>query len=102
MHRIILKKYDLNPDNMEIDQINRNKLDNRKINLRTVTRRQNEINKGLLKNNKSGYKGVYWDTRLQKWASKIEKDKRVIWLGRYSTIQGAWLARRWGERIYHE
>lgn len=42
----------------EIDHINRNQLDNRKCNLREVTSRQNSINKGPSRRNKTGYKGV--------------------------------------------
>lgn len=40
------------------DHINRNKLDNRKINLRHTTVSQNIINSKLRKDNKSGYRGI--------------------------------------------
>lgn len=42
----------------EIDHINRLPLDNRKENLRLVSHQENLCNKGLYRNNKSGYKGV--------------------------------------------
>ena len=54
MHRIINKT----PDGLFTDHINREGLDNRKCNLRTVTRNQNIFNSKPRKNNTSGYKGV--------------------------------------------
>jgi hypothetical protein len=47
------------PIGMEIDHINRDKHDNRASNLRLVTRNQNGANRGMLKNNSVGFKGVY-------------------------------------------
>lgn len=47
------------PVGMEIDHINRDKHDNRASNLRLVTRNQNGANRGMLKNNSVGFKGVY-------------------------------------------
>jgi hypothetical protein len=41
-----------------IDHINRDKLDNRKENLRAIHRLQNDFNQGKPKNNTSGYLGV--------------------------------------------
>jgi len=58
MHRIILG----NPRGIlikvETDHKNRNKLDNRRKNLRVVTRSENVLNKGLQSNNTSGIPGV--------------------------------------------
>lgn len=65
----------------EIDHINGNPLDNRKINLRICTRVQNEANKPPGRNNTSGYKGVHWEKRLKKWRVKIKENKKIIHLG---------------------
>jgi hypothetical protein len=43
----------------QIDHINRNKSDNRLINLRDCTISENKQNSGLYKSNKSGFKGVF-------------------------------------------
>lgn len=43
-----------------IDHINRNKLDNRKENLRTIHHSQNDFNQGKPKNNTSGFLGVMY------------------------------------------
>lgn len=55
------------PDGMEIDHINRNKSDYRIVNLRAVTRKVNMENRGLMKNNTSGFKGVVFHKEQQKW-----------------------------------
>lgn len=56
MHVMILGKA---PDGYVIDHINRNKLDNRRINLRVCTQAQNTANRSLAKSYKNKYKGVY-------------------------------------------
>jgi hypothetical protein len=57
MHRLIIGT----PDDMDTDHINGNKLDNRKSNLRCVTRRQNVANRPKLNRScSSRYKGVHW------------------------------------------
>lgn len=96
MHRLINKT----PEGFQTDHINRDKLDNRKENLRIATSSQNAINTNLYKNNTSGYRGIYWDKIRNKWQVSIKANQKKIHLGYYSNIQGAWLARRWGERVY--
>ena len=66
IHREILKV----PDGMFVDHINRNGLDNRKANLRPVTRAQNILNRPYnfkRKNSPSKYKGVSWHKHQKKW-----------------------------------
>lgn len=54
-----------------IDHINGNRLDNRKCNLRIVTRQQNTLNRHQDSNSKSPTKGIYWNTSRNRWESKI-------------------------------
>ena len=58
-------------DGYEIDHKNRNRLDNRRENLRICTHSQNMANRRRSKNNTSGYKGVSWDTVHKGWHSQI-------------------------------
>lgn len=53
------------------DHKNRNKLDNRRENLRRCTRGQNNINKDRQSNNASGYKGVFWNKYKRLWTADI-------------------------------
>lgn len=54
-----------------IDHINRNKLDNRRSNLRKVTSQQNSMNKNKQKNNTSGISGVFFDKNRNKWVASL-------------------------------
>ncbi len=83
------------------DHINRNKLDNRKSNLRTVNFYQSNRNIGLRKDNISGITGVNYRKKAQKWEVSITINGKKTYLGRYSNFQGAFLARRWAERAYY-
>lgn len=97
MHRLINNT----PKDVSTDHINRNKLDNRKSNLRNVDNQKNHFNRGLQKNNTSGVKGVVWDKESNKWLAQIQLDYRNHTLGRYSLINDAIIARQEAERIYH-
>lgn len=84
-----------------IDHINRNPSDNRIANLRSVTKKQNHENIGLPANNKSGYKGVSWDTNRQKWFVCINHNNKTIPLGRYRDKEEAYKAYCLGAAKYH-
>ena len=88
MHRLLIKI----SKGFETDHINRNKLDNRKVNLRRVNRSQNSINISLRSNNVSGFKGVHWNKQRNKWRVKLNVNKKEIYLGLYVTQEEAALA----------
>ncbi len=66
IHRLIMGVTD---KNIVVNHINHNGLDNRKNNLRICTNSQNICNCLTSKNNKSGYKGVYWSKERKKWCA---------------------------------
>jgi hypothetical protein len=78
------------PEGKEVDHINRDRLDNRRSNLRTVTHRINARNSGMFRHNTSGYRGVCWDKRRTKWFARIEIDKKSKFLGYYDTKEKAY------------
>lgn len=79
MHKLIFPNYKI------IDHKNCIKLDNRKSNLRNCSSAQNSMNRPKQLNNTSGYKGVGWDKVNKKWTSKLTKNKKVYYLGSFST-----------------
>lgn len=74
LHRYILSV----PKDKQVDHINRNKLDNRKSNLRIVTNQQNQFNRGLNKNNTSGIKGVHFNKSCKKWCCQITHNGKIV------------------------
>ncbi len=80
------------PKGMETDHINRNKLDNRKHNLQICTQGLNSQRKGLLKTNKSGYFGVQWYKRTNRWRSGIMFNREWVHLGYYKDLNKAILS----------
>lgn len=58
-------------DPIEIDHINRDKADNRICNLREVSRSENCLNRGLLRNNTSGVSGVYLEKSSGLWVVEV-------------------------------
>jgi hypothetical protein len=86
MHREILNC----PGGYEVDHINGNPLDNRKSNLRICTKSENQWNKGLGKDNTSGFKGV--SAERGKWQARIRVKTVRRHLGLYETPLEAALA----------
>ena len=94
MHRLILNlpKYQY-----QVDHINGNKLDNRKINLRLCTTQLNAANRKVPKKwaSDSKYKGVHFEKtmlRKKRWRARIEVNYKKIDLGMYHTQEDAALA----------
>lgn len=75
-----------------LDHINRNGLDNRVLNLREATDQQNSCNTCSAKNSTSKFKGVFWNKKLEKWQSKIEKSGNYYHLGTYENEEKAALS----------
>ena len=65
------------------DHVNRNGLDNRRINLRTANQSQNCANQGVPSNNTSGYKGVTRNRANRKWKAQINVNGQYIYLGTF-------------------
>ena len=77
------------------DHINKNKLDNRKGNLRIVSRSINNYNR--YNSNKYGVKGVYY--KNGKFISRINYKNKRIHLGCFDTIEEAKIAREKAEMV---
>jgi hypothetical protein len=93
MHRMIMGM--ANNDGRQVDHINRNRLDNRRANLREVTNAQNRQNLPAMPGSTSRFRGVSWDRATKTWIAQCRKDDRIYWLGRFtSEVQAARVAER--------
>lgn len=85
MHRALLG----DPAGLEVDHRDGNGLLNRRSNLRQATRSENNRNRGILKLNTSGFKGVSWDKLARKWRAAIKANDKTIYLGLHDTAEAA-------------
>ena len=71
------------PAGKSVDHIDRNGLNNQKENLRLCSVSQNQMNTKLRRDNKSGYRGVYWRTKSNKWNASITINGKQKTIGEY-------------------
>jgi hypothetical protein len=73
-----------------VDHENRNPLDNRKCNLRAATRSENAQNAKRRSDNTTGYKGVSFNKRIQRFQAQIYHNRKQIYLGSFLTAEEAY------------
>ena len=92
-HRLVwLYTHGYDPEN-QIDHLNGVRNDNRITNLREVSQSCNMQNTKVRSNNTSGFPGVYWNKRDQKWKAYICIQGKNHGLGYYDIALDAALAR---------
>ena len=99
-HLIWVYHYDYWPQK-EIDHIDRDPTNNRIENLREATSGENKQNKALQSNNKSGYPGVSWHKKANKWRSRIYINRKEIHLGLFEDYSDACKAYDEAKLKYH-
>ena len=83
MHRAIMQP----AKGMDVDHINGNRLDNRRSNLRVVTRSQNLTNrKGAMPKSKTGIRGVCFDKARGQWVAQAKLNGRSAFRKRFNSI----------------
>jgi hypothetical protein len=85
LHRFIMGA----PDDLQVDHANNDGLDNRRTNLRLATCSQNRCNTGLTRQNTTGYKGIYFDARLNKFEARIKANGRRVFIGLFDDAVAA-------------
>lgn len=84
-----------------VDHINGDITDNTIENLREVNHAQNSRNRGMARNNTSGYKGVSWDKGKEKWRAQITVNNERIHVGWFDDTEEAAAAYREASRRLH-
>lgn len=100
LHDYILKINGVEKDGLKLDHKNRNRLDNRKENLRLSNDTESVRNRGLSQRNVSGVLGVFMPHNRSKWESRITLNKKVLFLGNYENIEDAIVARLKAEKFH--
>lgn len=85
MHREIANT----PEGCETDHKNRNGFDNRRCNLRTASRSQNECNSARYLKKTSRYRGVCKPVAITKWKAAIKLNGKSYGLGHFSSEEAA-------------
>jgi len=97
MHRFIM-----NPGrDLEVDHIDGDGLNNCESNLRICTHAENGRNRQLRKYAYSGFLGVSWDKKSNKWRAQICINYKTIPLGAFENAQDAARARDEAALKYH-
>ena len=86
MHRVIAGA----ERGQKVDHINRDPLDNRRVNLRLCSQHQNLLNKPGNPEALSPYKGVSWHKYA--WVARITLNRKTKWLGYFRSQEEAALA----------
>lgn len=87
LHREVLGISDW--DGLQGDHIDRDKLNNRRSNLRVLTNAENEQNVPSYRGSSSKYRGVSWDRQYGNWAARVGLKGKVYRLGRFSSEEEA-------------
>lgn len=86
LHRFIAKA----KDGHDVDHINGDIYDDRRINLRSVPHNVNMRNeRGIRATNTSGYSGVTWDKARERWRAQARLGGKMRFLGRYDSPEEA-------------
>lgn len=98
LHRLLISTV---PDGFVVDHKNREKLDNRRSNLRVVTQQENNQNLSVRSDNTSGVPGVFFDKRAKRWRAQICKGGKTTHVGIFDCFDDAVAARKEAEeKIY--
>lgn len=98
---ILLHQYLMNcPKDKVVDHIDGNPLNCIKSNMRVCSTFQNNRNHKVSKNNTSGYTGIHYYKRVNKYVASIYHDSKRVHLGYFNTLEEAIEVRKEAEEKY--
>jgi hypothetical protein len=84
-----------------VDHIDGNPLNNKIENLRAATTFQNQRNRPINKNNKSGHKNIVWLENQKKWRVRVISDKKIAFQQNFNNLELAQLVAIEARNKYH-
>lgn len=82
----------------QVDHIDRDRANDAWANLRPASTKQNQENRSVSPQSKSGVAGVSWQPKRQKWMAHITHHGKTKNLGRFSNVADAIAVRKAAER----
>lgn len=96
LHRELLGLQNGNP--LEVDHIDRNRLNDRRSNLRIANHADQMQNHSRQRNGSSKYRGVSWDKSHGKWFASVHTGGKSYFMGRFDNEEEAAAAALEGRR----
>ena len=87
-NQVLLHRLLVGAEGYDVDHINRDKLDNRRENLRVCNQTENRYNAPAQRNSQTQYRGVTLRSD-GRWQAQITNKKKAIYLGAYATAEEA-------------
>jgi len=100
LHRIIFAMHN-NYISDQIDHIDGNPHNNRIENVRAVTNSQNQLNRKISQNSKTGYKGVCVHTQTGRYVVRVSAYGKDKYFGIYEDLELAGLVAKMAREKYH-
>ena len=97
LHRLLMKLERW----QQVDHINHDRTDNRRINLRVASHAENQRNRGIRSDNTTGFKGVCYVKRDNNYIAYINVDGKRTYLGAFSTAEEAGAAYDRAAEVLH-
>lgn len=98
LHRYLMNVTD---NSLTVDHINHNTLDNRKVNLRVCSQKENNLNQlELRRNNKTGYRNISYQKRYGQYIVTLMIDGKNKTIGRTQYLSEAVIMRDRAKKFY--
>ena len=76
-------------DGLEVDHINRARLDNRRENLRAIPKGVNQQNRPSYRGSSSRFRGVSWHVGKKMWSARVKVEGKRLNLGYFASEEDA-------------
>lgn len=98
-----LHRFLINPlKGMVVDHVNRNKLDNRRNNLRVLTPSENKQNTKVRSDSKTGIKGIRYNTVRNQYFARLKHKGKYVFIEWFDDLETAKIELNKARKHYHK